>query len=234
MQKRNLVALAMALTFGITGLAKGAIVINEIDSDSANTPTTDFAEFIELYSTTGTTTDLSGLVLVLFNGNGNVSYKSIDLDGFSTNSSGYFVFGSTAIAGANDTTLLGAGNILQNGDDAVALLVGDATSFPNGTGVGTVVPANIVDAIVYDTNDADNPTLMAALGQSVQYDEFGGTADGNFGASHSLARIPNGTGPFTSQLPTPGALNVVPEPASVGLIGAAGLLLAGARRRAAK
>jgi len=36
-------------------------------------------------------TDLSGLVVVLFNGNGDISYNAFDLDGYSTDADGYFV-----------------------------------------------------------------------------------------------------------------------------------------------
>jgi uncharacterized protein len=207
--------------------ARGAIVINEIDSDTVNTPATDFAEFIELYSTTGTTTSLAGYTLVLFNGgNGDasadVSYKSIDLDAFSTNASGYFVFGTTSVPQANNTTFLGAGNTLQNGQDAVALYSADATAFPNGTAPTTT---NLVDAIVYDTQDADDAPLLAALGQTIEYDE---NVNGASPPSDSLARVPNGTGQFVAQAPTPGAINVVPEPASIALLSLGGLFL---RRR---
>jgi hypothetical protein len=223
--------LALAATLGVAGAAQGAIVINEIDSDTANTPSTDYLEFIELYSTTGTATPLDGLVLVLINGNGDVSYGSIDLDGLTTDANGYFVFGAAGFPGANNTTFLnnpanpgGApGNFLQNGADAVALYLGDATSYPNGTAATTT---NLVDAIVYDTNDADDAGLLAALGQTVEYDELGGAG----GTSDSLARVPNGSGTFVAQAPTPGAVNIIPEPASVGLVGLAGGLLAARRR----
>ena len=119
--KKYLLGFAAAAAMSISGVAHGVIVINEIDSDSFNTPTTDYHEFIELYSTTGTTTPLDGLTLVLINGNGDVVYGgAVDLDGQSTDANGYYIFGSAAIVGANNTTLLGAGNILQNGQDAVA------------------------------------------------------------------------------------------------------------------
>ncbi len=78
-------------------------MINEIESDTFNSPLgTDYAEFIELYSLTGTTTPLDGLTLVLFNGGAgataaDVSYRAIDLDGLSTDSRGYYVFGTTRI-----------------------------------------------------------------------------------------------------------------------------------------
>jgi len=239
MEKRKLaltaaVALAAAAA---TGSANGAIIINEISSDSFNTPTTDYYEFIELYSTTGAVTDLSGLTIVLVNGGAvpsvggdDVSYKALDLDGLSTNASGYFVFGTGAVAGAQNTSLLTtAGNILQNGPDAVALYQGDATSFPNGTAPSTT---NLVDAIVYGTADAPDPFLLALLGETVQYDE--GPNPASDAADFSLSRIPNGadSSPFVLSNRTPGATNVVPEPATLGLLGVAGLGLLARRRRA--
>src|SRR5688572_8266565 len=56
----------------------GFVIINEIDSD---TPGTDIAEFIELYDGGAGNTPLSGLAVVLYNGNDDLSYFAIDLDG---------------------------------------------------------------------------------------------------------------------------------------------------------
>jgi hypothetical protein len=224
--KKYLLGLAAA-AISFSGAARGAIVINEIDSDSFNTPSTDYHEFIELYSTTGTTTALDGLTLALINGNGDVVYAgAVDLDGQSTDANGYYLFASNAIAGADNYTLLGAGNILQNGPDAVALYQGDATSYPNGT---AATSADLVDAIVYGTDDADDTGLLAALGETTQYNE--GPNPASDAANITLARVPNGTGEFVQGVPTPRGANVaIPEPASVGML-AAGALLLGRRRR---
>ena len=148
------------------------VVINELDSD---TPSTDVAEFVELYDGGTGATDLSGLVLVLYNGSNDLSYAAFDLDGRSTGATGYFTAGNAAVTGVD---LVFGSNFLQNGQDAAALYVGDATSFPNGTAVTT---ANLVDAVVYDTDDADDAGLLALLnpGQP-QVNENGGgdgTAD---------------------------------------------------------
>jgi hypothetical protein len=53
-------------------------------------------------------------------------------------------------------------NTLQNGADAVALYQANAVDFPNGTPVTAV---NLIDAIVYDTSDADDPVLLQLLNQ---------------------------------------------------------------------
>jgi hypothetical protein len=224
-------ALALAAA---AGSANGAILINEVQSDSFNTPTTDYLEFIELYSTTGTATPLDGLTLVLFNGGSltdgtdDVSYRTLDLDGLTTDANGYYVFGTSAVAGAQNTTFIGAaGNVLQNGPDAVALYQADGTAFPTGTHPTTT---NLVDAIVYGTNDAADTGLLASLGETIQFDE--GPNPASNAADVSLSRIPNGTDGdnFVPASLTPGATNVVPEPAALGLLGVAALGLLARRR----
>ncbi len=123
------------------------LVINEVDADTAGTDT---MEFVELFDGGTGNTSLSGFVLVVYNGNGDTSYNAFDLDGFTTNSEGYFVMGNAAVP---NVSMIVNSNSLQNGADAVVLYSGDATDFPSGTAVTT---ANLVDALVYDTNDSDD------------------------------------------------------------------------------
>lgn len=162
-------------------------VINEVDSD---TPGTDTEEFIELKWTPNT--PLDGLVVVLFNGNGDVSYQAFDLDGFSTDANGFFILANTAIAGPNDFNI-GTSNIIQNGADAVALYTGNAEDFPNGTAPTTT---NLLSALVYGTADPDAVGLLTGLGETVQYDE---SANGN-SATESVQRKTDGT--YETKLPT--------------------------------
>jgi hypothetical protein len=221
--------LAVAALAGWTSTTSAALVINELDSDSVNVPTTDAFEFIEIYETTGTSVPLAGLVLVFFNGNGNVSYRAEDLDAYSTNAAGYFVAGS--ITGAQ---LAIPGNILQNGVDAVGLYTGNAVDFPNGT---APTKTNLIDAVVYKTGgDTDGVGLdTALLDMGPVVDEHGRDGTGATGAIDSIGRFPNASGlprdtrTWTFMTPTPGAANV-PEPA--GLLSASGLLaLLAVRRR---
>src|SRR3990172_8891658 len=125
----TLLALAVCDLFVGRGLSQ--VVINEIDSD---TPGTDTLEFIELYDGGSGGSPLDGLVLVFFNGNGDVSYRSLDLDGLATDAAGYFVIGNPDVAEAGLNFPAGS---LQNGADAVALYRGNAEDFSNGSVITT-------------------------------------------------------------------------------------------------
>ena len=172
-------------------------VINEVDAD---TPGTDTAEFIELYDGGLGNQSLDGLSVVLYNGSDDASYQAFDLDGFSTDADGFFVLGNDGVNGASLTF---GSNGLQNGADAVALVRGDASDFPNDTPLADLDASTLVDALVYGTGDADDAELLAGLGQSVQYDEdANGQKD-----TQSVSRNPDG-GDFVTQDATPGASNV--------------------------
>ena len=169
------------------------ISINEIDADNTGT---DSAEFIELYDGGVGNTALDGLVLVLFNGSDDASYRAIDLDGSVTSADGYFVIGSAEVTHVDLVAFTTNG--LQNGADAVALFVGDASDFGNDTPVTDV---NLVDALVYGTSDSDDAELLSGLGLTTQVDEAGAGDKDN----HSIQRCEGGT--FMQTTPTPGAAN---------------------------
>ena len=179
------------------------IIINEVDAD---TPGLDAAEFIELYDGGVGNTSLDGLVVVLYNGNDDASYAAFDLDGFSTNAEGYFVLGNS---GVSNVGLVFSNGTLQNGADAVALYAGDATDFPNDTPITTT---NLIDAVVYDTNDGDDAGLLPLLNSGQPQVNEGGGANGS--ANDSIQRIPNGEGgvrntdSFEARTPTPGTENL--------------------------
>ncbi|MCX6049863.1 MAG: hypothetical protein NT075_32590 [Chloroflexi bacterium] len=159
------------------------MLINEVDADS---PSTDTAEFVELYGPPST--PLDGLCILFFNGSTDKSYLTQDLDGYSLDANGFFVFGNPGVIPAPALTF--ANNTLQNGPDAVALYEAAAclTTFPNNSLVTTT---NLVDAIVYGNGDPDDVGLLPLLnaGQA-QVDEGGG---GNAG-SQSNARCADGSG----------------------------------------
>ena len=179
------------------------IRINEIDADTIGS---DKLEFIELYDGGIGNTPLDGLVLVLYNGSDSRSYNSaFDLDGFSTNSEGFFVLGNAAVLPTPDMVI--NDNSLQNGADAAAIHLGNAVDYPNDTPVSGI---SLIDAVVYDTNDSDVQGLLNVLtpNQPQVNEDSAGDKD-----THSNARIPDGgqaiiTTLYNAQQPTPGVSNV--------------------------
>ncbi|TXE09638.1 T9SS type A sorting domain-containing protein [Seonamhaeicola algicola] len=150
-------------------------IISEFDADQAGT---DSAEFIEIQWSPNTS--LNGYIIVLFNGNGDISYNTVDLTGETTDANGFFVINFPS-------------NGIQNGPDAIALYMDSASNFPNGTAPTTT---NLVDAVVYGTNDSDDTALMNALGETVQY---------NDDTSNSLNQ--SGDGTFYLAAPSSGVTN---------------------------
>jgi hypothetical protein len=185
------------LLFGILCLSffsRAQIVINEVDADN---PSYDYEEFIEL-KTDVPNVPLDGYVVVLFNGSNDESYDAFDLDGYSTDANGLFVLGTADVSPSPDLVFSQTNNVIQNGADAVALYQGNASDFPDGT---PPTQTNLIDALVYDTNDSDDNGLLTGLGQSVQYNE-GANGDKDY---HSNQRKDDGT--YEAKTPTPGALN---------------------------
>lgn len=135
------------------------ILINEVDSD---TPSTDVLEFVEI-SSDPPSVSLAGYVLVFFNGSGDVSYApsvgvpAIELTG-STNSSGLYLVGNAGVIPSPSQTF--DGGALQNGADGVALYQGGVGSFAVGT---APTMTRLIDAVVYDTADADDTGLLDAF-----------------------------------------------------------------------
>ncbi len=171
----------------ISSVSFGQLVINEIDTD---TPGTDIAEFIELKWTPNTSLD--GYIVLLFNGSNDLSYATFDLTGKTTDANGFFILANTPLISGSDIDL-GASNILQNGADAVAIYQDLATNFPNGT---TTTTANLIDALVYGTGDADDAELLTGLGETIQYDESANSAS----ATESIQRKMDGT--YETKTPT--------------------------------
>jgi hypothetical protein len=174
-------------------LSYAQIVINELDCDS---PGIDDQEFVELKSDTPNAS-LNGYVLVFFNGSSSgadSSYFTIDLDGFTTDDNGLLLIGSDAVTPFPQ--LLIAANVIQNGADAVAIYLGDETDFPEGT---LATQTNLIDALVYGTNDPDDTGLMALLGVTEQVNEGPGNN------TNSIQR--NNDGSYFVGTPTPRLLN---------------------------
>lgn len=178
------------------------IIINELDSD---TPGTDVLEFVELFDGGVGNTALDGLVVVFYNGSGDTSYSVFDLGGYTTDANGYFVLGNSDVNPV--PAIIFGSNGLQNGADAVALYTASASDFPSNTALTT---DNLIDALVYDTDDGDDAGLLPLLnaGQPQVNENGGGDKD-----NHSNQRCPDGSGgarntdTYTQALPSPGAAN---------------------------
>jgi Secretion system C-terminal sorting domain len=220
------ILLFFAILFSSVMMAQNtAITINEINADNPGGGGpgggTDPAEFVELFGPANQSLD--GLVLVFFNGftgfganavPDSLSYAAYDLDGYSTDAQGFFVLGSATVTNV-DMLFLNATNNIQNGADAIALYVGDAIDFPNGTAATSV---NLVDAVVYGTADPTANSLVLALDLDFnvpgyfQQDET--VQQGGTGADLTLSRIPDGGIDFDTsyvlQALTPGTWNLPP------------------------
>jgi hypothetical protein len=188
--------------------ANSQIVINELDAD---TPSIDFEEFVEL-RTSNPFEPLDGYIMVLFNGSNSTttgkgkSYYVEDLDGLVTDSNGLVVLGSSQVSPAVDRLLERDGNTFQNGADAVAIYLGNPEDFPEFTFANQ---NNLIDALVYGTNDPDATELLNLLGETVQYDE------GSANNTNSLQLKADGT--YDAKTPTPHSLNDATEPSFIGL-----------------
>ena len=193
------------VTVSLTGRAYPLVIINELD---ANDSGSDDEEFIELYDGGIGGTDLSGLVVVLYDGDDSSSYASYDLDDRSTGGDGYFVLGDDV---ENIDWVINNFN-LRNGEHAAALYFGDAAAFPNNT---PVTSDSLIDAIVYSTDGSGTAqTLIDTLlnpGQPLVNENI------NNSNYESNQRIPNGSGgarntnTYYQFPPTPGDVNKAPD-----------------------
>ncbi|WP_439131136.1 T9SS type A sorting domain-containing protein [Polaribacter sp.] len=200
MKKNYLFTLLFTLCFSV--LSYGQLVINEIDADTAGT---DVAEFIELKWTPNTSLD--GYVVVLFNGSDDKSYLAFDLDGKTTDENGFFILANTPLISGTDIDM-GAGNVLQNGTDAVAVYQANDTDFPNDT---AITQTGLIDVIIYDTNDGDDAGLLDAFGKTEQFNEDENGSKDN----QSIQRLADGS--YTTSDATFRAENIATDPCDVNL-----------------
>ena len=194
-----------------------SVFINEVDADTPGA-SFDLAEFVELYDGGVGNTPLDGLTVVFYNGSSDTSYAAFDLDGHSTNASGYFTLGNPGVAGVDIEFLPGEFGFLQNGQDAVAVVIGNSSSFPIGTPLST---ANVIDAVVYDTDDADDPQLLALLNAGQPQVNENASGDG---PNQSSGRCADGTGglrntsTYRAGAPSPDAPNNCPGPSNSPIV----------------
>ena len=184
-------------------MAAEDVFINEIDATAASGGP--LGEFIELSTPGLIAQPLSGKVLVLFDGASDEVYAAFDLDGFLTDSSGYFVAGN---AGTTNVDLVFDDDLLLDGPAAVALYDGDALDFPVGSPVTT---DGLVDALVYGPESQQDAGLLVLLEEGQQQVDEGSTGDAS---TNSNQRCPDGAGGarfsdvYAPSTPSPGAGNV--------------------------
>jgi cytosine/adenosine deaminase-related metal-dependent hydrolase len=199
------------------------LVINEVDYDQ---PSTDGAEFIEIYNPGTSAVSLVGKAIVLLNASSSpaVEYRRIALDtasGGSLPAGGYLVIGAAAVtpmgAGIKYTPPVGSGatqwpatDAFQNG--------GGTTADEDGLALIDVPTSTVIDRLVYEATTM--PIMATITGFPAPIDLVEGsflpaaTADSGTAAG-SLVRLPNGTDTdnaasdwkFTTTI-TPGVANV--------------------------
>lgn len=192
----------------------GQLYIWEVDVDQTGTDT---EEFIEIWNNTGVAVDFdtgNPYYLIFVDGTDDFAYDATRLSG-TVASGDVFVVGNSAVA--NVDQLLPNGILEQGADGIIIAQCSDATcgtgaaEFPDNTVIGTAAQLtgaaggtfNRIDAMVYETNDQDDPGLQAVCLVSAQFDESAGTGGASQNSLHrtSLAN-------FLSLPPTPG----VPTP----------------------
>jgi hypothetical protein len=119
----------------------------------------------------------------------------IDLNGYTTDNNGLLVIGSNGVSPFPQLVI--SENVIQNGADAVGIYQASINDFPEGT---LATQNNLIDAMVYDTNDTDDMDLLALLGETIQYNDNGTNTN-----PKSIQRFVDvmGNESFSTATPTP-------------------------------
>ncbi len=144
------------------------LVINETDSAQSGV---DYYDFVEVYTGLNKSVNLTGYRLVAVEGNGasSASYNfnagggtgSPSINMGNTSSTGFFVAGASRVASFSGRAVqfnLLDNALSQDNGDAIAIYQ-RTTDVPAGTGVASIT-GNLIDFIVYDTDDADDAGLL--------------------------------------------------------------------------
>jgi predicted extracellular nuclease len=177
--------LAALLSTWVSSGGWADVLINELDADTQGTDT---QEFLELFDGGVGNQSLNGYYLVAYNGNGDQAYRVLDLGGYQTDAQGFFLICTrlSVWPGCALTFHEGDNSGIQNGADAVALYFQPSSVPQNGD---AIVLDGLVDALVYDTSDADDPELLSLMlnqASQVNENEFGSKT------THSIQRCGDG------------------------------------------
>ena len=172
------------------------VVINEVDAVGT-------AEFIEIFDGGSGNTSLNDVTLVFYQGSDDTIYNIIDLSANNTDGNGYLLIGDASLT----PDIAMAANSLNDDASAVAIYFNNASNYNIGDAVSTT---DIIDALVYDSGQIDDPELLLLLnaGQA----QINENANSNV-ATESNARCPNGSGgalntsTYNQTSPTAGTIN---------------------------
>lgn len=179
-----------------------SLVINEVDYD--NPASLDTMEFVEIYNTAPTPVDLSGVALVLVNGNNGDEYRRVDLGPAGVLAPGaYLVVHDGAVslpAGTLELTFASCTDTcIQNGA-------------PDGVALIDTAGAVLIDALSYEGSITE--AHIAGFPAPVSLVEGTATTAIDANTAGSLVRLPNGSDTddanadwALSVAPTPGAAN---------------------------
>ncbi|XP_047667740.1 uncharacterized protein si:ch211-183d21.1 isoform X1 [Tachysurus fulvidraco] len=134
----------------------GDFLISEVNADTPGSAEDE--EFVELWHPSGRRTSLTGIWVLLINGNNGKTYREIELHGHYTDDHGYFLIGSDKLK----PQIALPPNTIQNGPDAIAIY--RSTSPPSNE--NTIIPKNgLLDGLVYRSrsSDRDWADLIKAL-----------------------------------------------------------------------
>ena len=170
------------------------VVINEIDAD---TPGPDNKEFIELksFDNNGVALpnfSLDGYVLVFYRASTNTIYRSIDLDGLTTDINGLIHLGGSQVTPTPFFII--PINGIQNTSCIASIYRGNDVDFPVDSAMFDV--PNLIDGFAHSTNTTQPTFLMGQLGITRFYVE---------NDINSIQRKNDGT--FEVKSPTPGVNN---------------------------
>jgi parallel beta-helix repeat protein len=148
--------------------ADSALVINEVDYDQ---PSTDTAEYVELYNTSASPISLTGLTLNLVTGSDGSTYRTFTLDdaGPTLAAGGYLVIANASVIVPSGTSLIiGPQDFIQNGaPDGIALVDGsnaliDALSY-EGSATSTTWGSLVETTATPAVDEAVTPTTTKSL-----------------------------------------------------------------------
>ena len=185
------------------------MVINEVDYDQ---PSTDNAEFVEIFNATSAAINLTGYKLVLVDGVSNGVYGVVDLAPAGTLAAGqYLVVGPAGLSIAPNALKIdfpGAQNQLQNG-------LSGGTGSPDGLALINDTTDTLVDVVSYEGAITTANLSAQGLGTVSLVEGVALAASVKDEAGGSLCRLPSGKDSGSSAAdwaiaaaPTPGALNV--------------------------